>query len=91
MEFEKYKNLLPYPSAPAKPVLDGQYPDAYRKYADALEKHEVAKNLYRKDREAYDEETAKLEAMFRGLGLWSLTWLFRSAYLRTQYGRTSEI
>jgi hypothetical protein len=60
-----YKNNMPYPSRPKKPVLKDQTPAAARAYADELEAYAEDVKQYEEERRAYGAESARLEAKFR--------------------------
>lgn len=76
MDYNKYKNTLPYPEKPTKPKepkLTGKDSDAYRAHADAMDQY--AKDLkayeagplaqYNEQRDAYHKEGHRLEEEFK--------------------------
>lgn len=66
MDYEKYKNTLPYPSKIAKPVLkDATSPAAHRKYADELEQYEKDMIPYREALKAWNAHGRDLQEQFK--------------------------
>lgn len=76
MDFEKYKNTLPYPEKPNKPKEpkpNGIDAKAYRAHADAMDQY--AKELeayetgpyaqYKEQKDAYLQERQRLEELFK--------------------------
>lgn len=76
MDYEKYKNKLEYPSSPKKPYLVrlSNYPSSTEvkeytvkteEYSQALKVYETAMVEFRKLRNAYGEESARLDEEFK--------------------------
>jgi hypothetical protein len=66
MDFNKYKNQLPYPPRPAKPTLPkNPTPEDYRKHADNLEAYEKVEMEWLKEMDKYHAEQCRLESLFK--------------------------
>jgi hypothetical protein len=66
MDFNKYKNQLPYPPRPAKPTLPkNPTPEDYRKHADDMEVHAQAVTKCLKEMDKYHAEQARLDTLFK--------------------------
>lgn len=65
MDYEKYK--MPegsYPDRPSKPKVQGSNAQAYREYADELEKFETAMVVFREKQAEYQKADALLGQQF---------------------------
>lgn len=63
IDFEQFKNAVPYPERPSKPVLPAHPTSAdYRKHADALEKYAEALWANKRAAGAYYDEQARVDA-----------------------------
>lgn len=79
MDFAKYEHTLTYPSRPQKPQLPtGKATEtgtAFREYADKLDKYAKQGELYEKQVQEYNAETAEIYGKFKvdalkETGLW---------------------
>jgi hypothetical protein len=65
MNYDLYKNKLPYPEAPKKPYLkSGATSAEIRKHADDVDAFNIAHEEYIKARKLYGEEFARLDQQF---------------------------
>ena len=75
MDFTSFKNKVPYPDHPEKPILPkNPTPADYRAHAEALEAYADAKEKFMAARMAYDIEEGKVndrakQAMLEDVGL----------------------
>jgi hypothetical protein len=66
MNFDAYRNTMPYPDRPAKPVMPkGDNAAEFRRYADEIENWNRLMEDYREASRQYDENTSKLEGDFK--------------------------
>ena len=66
MDFDKYKNKLPYLPRPAKPTLPkNPTPEDYRKHADDMEAHAQAVTEFLKEMDKYYAEGKRLLELFK--------------------------
>ena len=66
MNFEKYKNIDPYPNYPHKPHLkDKNCPDKLREYAVELEKYKLAEAEFKKQKAIWHKKDGELQQQFK--------------------------
>jgi len=74
MNVEKYKNPLPYPERPIKPIAPNpvykasdtkEYVEKCKSFAKAVETHEADILKYKESRVIYQQKTAELHEQFK--------------------------